>query len=85
MLSIWCAHIFTVSNFFGLNTKNIECVLDNDPKKQGGRLYGTSLFVSPPDSIRNMDNVAVILKAGQYQEEVKKQLLEINSDLIIWE
>ena len=80
------AHIFSQYLIsFGLNTKNIECVLDNDPKKQGGRLYGTSLFVSPPDSIRNMDNVAVILKAGQYQEEVKKQLLEINSDLIIWE
>ena len=80
------AHIFSQYLIsFGLNTKNIEYVLDNDPKKQGGRLYGTTLFVSSPDSIRNMDNVAVILKAGQYQEEVKKQLLEINSDLIFWE
>ena len=80
------AHIFSqFLNYRGLNTKQISNVLDNSKIKINKRLYGTNLIVNSPNIIQGLKNVAVILKAGQYQEEVKKQLKEINSNVIIWE
>jgi 2-polyprenyl-3-methyl-5-hydroxy-6-metoxy-1,4-benzoquinol methylase len=80
------AHIF--SQFLltrGLNEKKISGIIDNSNLKKNKRLYGFSLLVSNPDIISENKNVAVILKVGQYQEEVKEQLNTINSDVVIWE
>lgn len=81
------AHVF--SQFLlniGINKKRIVGILDNSSEKEGKRLYGSSLFVSKPEVLKEKSkNVAVILKAGQYQDEIRNQLKEINSKILIWE
>ena len=71
------AHIF--SQFliqFGLDQNKIEFILDNSPLKQDKRLYGTELKVKSPSCLRNCESPTVILKAGIYNEEIKKDILE---------
>ena len=71
------AHIF--SQFliqFGLDQNKIEFILDNDPKKQEKRLYGTELKVKSPSCLRSCESPTVILKAGIYNDEIKKDILE---------
>ena len=64
----------------GLDISKIFSLLDNDPAKQGKRLYGTSLMVQSPKVLRNIMNPIVILKVGVYSAEIKKDILEnINS------
>jgi len=79
---IFGAHIFTqflTKN--GLSEKLFSCALDNDLKKQGQRLYGTDLFVLSPKVLKCFEQPIVVLKAGQYTEEIKKDILEnINSN-----
>lgn len=71
---------------FGLDESRIQCILDNDPHKQGRRLYGSKLMVLSPKILRNVDNPVVILRAGIYNEEIKKDILEnINPNVIFWE
>ena len=68
---IFGAHIFTqflVKN--GVSERLFCCVLDNDVKKQDNRLYGTGLFVKSPEVLRRVDSPIVVLKAGQYTEEI---------------
>ena len=81
-LYLFGAHIF--SQFlisFGLNVNRIECLLDNDFKKQNKRLYGTDLKVFSPKILSKDNNPVVILKAGVYNQEIKKDILEnINSN-----
>lgn len=80
------AHIFSQYLLgFGLNSKNITCILDNSDLKNWKRLYGTTLIVKKPSVIRGKWKCAVILKAAIYQEEIRKQLLEINPNIEIWE
>ena len=80
------AHIF--SQFliqFGLNTDKIIGVLDNSPMKQGKRLYGTQLKVDSPKILKDQGKANIILKAGIYDQEIKKDILEnINSKISIW-
>lgn len=59
----------------GLDTNRIVCLLDNDPKKHGRRLYGTNLMVQSPRVLKDVDNPAVILKAGVYNQEIKEDIL----------
>jgi len=69
------AHIF--SQFlisFGLNAKKIAYILDNDPNKQGRRLYGTNLFVKSPLYLKDIDSPVVILKAGIYNNEISREI-----------
>ncbi|MBD3282593.1 MAG: methyltransferase domain-containing protein [Candidatus Portnoybacteria bacterium] len=78
-------HIF--SQFllsFGLDKEKIKGILDNSKLKQGKRLYGSSFAVSSPEILRDKKNIAVILKAGFYTEEISKQILEINKNAIIF-
>ena len=81
------AHVFAQYLInFGLDTQKIEDILDNDPQKQGKRLYGTSLMVESPKVLKSIDNPIVILKAGVYNDEIKKDILEnINPDAEVWE
>jgi len=75
------AHIF--SQFLinrGLQTNKIEAVIDNSPNKVGKRLYGSNLKVINPEYLKGCAGL-VILKAGQYQAEVEKQLNKISKKL----
>lgn len=76
------AHIF--SQFLvemGLKVDRIECILDNSKIKQGKRLYGTSLNVRSPEILKNAACPGVILKAGAYTQEIKKQFHELNAKI----
>ncbi len=71
------AHIF--SQFLlemGLNNESIICILDNDPKKIGLRLYGTNMIVKSPEILGGVKDPIVILKAGIYNEEIKEQIIK---------
>jgi len=80
------AHIFSQFLFaFGLKSKKIRNILDNSPLKQNKRLYGTNLIVKSPQILKGMGKVNVILKAGIYNAEIKKDILEnINSSVGFW-
>jgi hypothetical protein len=78
------AHIFSqFLLYMGIDEKNISGILDNSPDKKGKRLYGTGLKVFSPSIISDMEDVMVIVKAGQYQEEVEAQLLDLNENVKI--
>ena len=73
---IFGAHIFTQSLLnFGLEESSFSCVLDNDKKKQESRLYGTGLLVKSPEVLRNIDKPTVVLKAGQYTQEIMTDII----------
>ena len=79
------AHIFSQTLIqFGLKTDNIVCVLDNSSLKNKKRLYGTSLIVESPQILRGRGKVNVILKAGIYNEEIKKDILENINDEVVF-
>lgn len=86
-LYLFGAHVFSQYLLcFGLNTKRIVSILDNSKPKQGKRLYGTGFNVESPEILRGQVRPIVILKAGIYNEEIKKGILEnINPDVIFWE
>jgi hypothetical protein len=81
------AHVFAQYLIgFGLNVNRVLSLLDNDPAKQGRRLYGTNLMVQSPKILHNIINPIVILKAGVYNSEIKKEILEnINSSVVFLE
>jgi hypothetical protein len=81
------AHIFSqYLIMFGLDTKRINSILDNDQAKQDRRLYGTSLLVHSPKILKNETSPIVILKAGVFNEEIKNDILnKINANTIFWE
>ena len=67
----------------GLNDKNIICIIDNDIKKHGKRLYGTKLFVNSPNILRKESNPIIILQKMAYSFEIKQDILQnINSQAI---
>ena len=81
------AHVFSQYLIsFGLDTSNIVYLLDNDIRKEGKRLYGTSLTSKSPKILKDIPNALVILRVGVYNEEVKKDILaNINPNIIfIW-
>ena len=76
-LYLFGAHIFAQYLIaFGLDTTQIDCILDNDPMKQGKRLYGTDLEVASPRILANIKSPVVILKAGVYNQEIMRDILE---------
>jgi SAM-dependent methyltransferase len=78
------AHVFSQALIsFGLNTKALINILDNDTRKQGKRLYGTSLIVKNPKVLESVQQPVVILKAAAYDQEIKDQIINtINKDTI---
>jgi hypothetical protein len=52
--------------------------LDNDVSKIGKRMYGTHLLNYPTSEIKKHNKIIVLLHAGPYLSEIKKQLLEYN-------
>ena len=81
-LYLFGAHIFSQNLIsFGLNINHLDCIIDNDINKQGKRLYGTDLKVFSPKILSKYKDPVVILKAGVYNQEIKKNILEnINSN-----
>jgi hypothetical protein len=80
------SHVFSQALFTqGLHRAKLAGVLDNSRNKQGARLYGTELTTLSPEVIRNLEHVQVILRASHYQEEIRKQLLDINPNVEIIE
>lgn len=79
------AHLFSQYLLYhGLNGDKIKAILDNNTNKQGKRLYGTSLFVQSPKILKDKDNALLILNAGAYNDEIKKDILEnINNKIKI--
>ena len=81
------AHVF--SQYLiqcGLSVNKIDYLLDNDVKKQDKRLYGTSLEVKSPNILIDKLNPLIILKAGVYSNEIKRDILNnINSSAIFLE
>ena len=81
---IFGAHIFSQMMLFnGLNKKKIFGILDNDKKKINKYLYGTKFKIFSPNVLKQIINPCVILRAGSYNEEIKKQLFKINKGTII--
>lgn len=80
------AHIFSQYLVgFGLKIDKIVSILDNSQLKRGKRLYGTKLRVESPKILSGRGKTIVILKAGMYNEEIKKDILDnINSEVIFW-
>ena len=73
---IFGAHIFTQFLFgFGLKEESFCNILDNDPKKINNRLYGTNLIVKSPKVLSQYENPLVLLKAAQYTDEIKDDIL----------
>lgn len=80
-------HVFTQYLLgFGLDESRIQCILDNDPQKQGRRLYGSNLMVRSPKILHDKDNPVVILRAGVYNNEIKEDILKnVNPGVVFWE
>jgi len=73
---IFGAHIFTQYLLgFGLEENSFSNILDNDPHKIGNRLYGTNLTVRSPKMLQDIESPLVVLKAAQYTEEIKADIL----------
>ncbi len=69
------AHVFAQYLIaFGLDTGRITCILDNDARKQGKRLYGTHLMVESPRILKDVGQPTVILKAGIYNDEIRRDI-----------
>jgi hypothetical protein len=78
------AHVFSQYLIsFGLDISKIDCLLDNDSKKENKRLYGTSLISKSPKILKDVSEALVILRAGVYNEEIKNDILtNINPNII---
>jgi len=83
---VFGAHIFSQYLFeFGLEKSKIKGILDNSELKKGKRLYGYPFLVYDPETIRELKTVAVVLKVGQFRDEILKQLISINPNVKILE
>lgn len=78
------AHIFSQSLLaLGLREADYLGVLDNSLDKQGKVLYGSNLHVFNPRVISEHERPTVILVGTHYDEEIRKQLTELNSEVLI--
>jgi len=79
------AHVFAQYLIeMGLRTDRLIGLLDNDPAKQGRRLYGTPLYVMSPKALKEVNDPLVILKAGVYNEEIKSDILRNINDKVLF-
>jgi SAM-dependent methyltransferase len=79
------AHIFAQNLLsFGLNQSKIKFILDNDTDKHNKRLYGSNLFVKSPKILEDISNPVVILSAGVYNDEIKKDIIDNINSLTIF-
>ena len=81
---LYSAHINTqylLNN--GITIDNIISLLDNSTYKIDKKLYGYNLDINHPSSIEN-DNapIVVVSHMGAYIDEIKKDLIKINKNVI---
>jgi len=69
--------------FNGLKREKIIGILDNDQHKINNYLYGTRLKIFNPNFLKNINSPTVILRVGAYEDEIKKQIISINSTVKI--
>lgn len=62
----------------GLDISKVKCILDNSLMKNNTRLYGTNLTIRNPKEVDIQDNSTIILKVGNYRDEIATGLLAIN-------
>jgi predicted SAM-dependent methyltransferase len=68
----------------GLNTERIQNILDNSDSKFEKRLYGTDLVTKSPLSIKMLkDPIVITSHMSIYEDEINKQLKEINESVIL--
>lgn len=65
--------------YYASGSEGIAGFLDNDPCKQGNRVYGHPHTVYPLDRIAKAGPVTVYVSAGPYTEEIAAQLREVNN------
>lgn len=81
---IFGGHVFSQMILFnGLIKKNIVGILDNDKNKINNYLYGTKFKIFDPKHLKKFNKPSVILRAGSYNDEIKKQIYKINPKTII--
>ncbi|MCZ4491927.1 MAG: hypothetical protein JWP53_858 [Conexibacter sp.] len=68
----------------GFPEARVAAVLDNDPTKQGLRLYGTDLTVRAPGVLAQEGGAAVIVRAAHYTAEITQQLRELAPAVEVW-
>ena len=79
------AHVFSQYLIaFGLDTRRIDCLLDNDPKKWTKRLYGTGLRVDSPRCLSGLKDPVVVLRAGVFNREIRDDILTNINDRTIF-
>lgn len=78
------AHVFAQYLLaFGLDGSRLAGILDNDPHKQGKRLYGSNLNVHAPAVLGAHPRPIVILRAGVYNAEIREAIVSgINPDVV---
>jgi hypothetical protein len=80
---IFGAHIFSQMLIkIGLNTSNLCGILDNDPSKNNLYLYGSNFKIYNPIVLKKLNEPIVIIRAGQYSNEIREQVKKINSNVI---
>ena len=79
------AHIFaqTLLNL-GIKESQVLNILDNDPKKQEKRLYGTNLIVKSPNCLKDIDRPVIIVRGASYTTEIKESILAVNPTAIFY-
>lgn len=77
------AHIFsqTLLNL-GIDEKQVINILDNDPKKENKRLYGTDLIVKSPSCLAGIISPVIIVRGGIYTDEIKAGISKINTTAV---
>jgi predicted SAM-dependent methyltransferase len=78
---IFGAHVFTQYLFnFGLKEEYFSSVLDNDSEKISNRLYGTNLKVNSPKILKDVKSPIVVLRVGQFKDEIKHDIIDNIND-----
>lgn len=69
--------------YFGLSEGDFIGIIDNDKNKIGNKLYGTNLMTYPSSTVKDLKDVAVIVQAGIYTQEISEGLLSYNTNCAI--
>jgi hypothetical protein len=63
--------------------RDIACVVDLNPRKQGTFVPGTGQLISPPDSLRGFKPDVIITPNPIYAPEIRTRLAEMDSSALV--
>lgn len=64
--------------------KNIRCIIDINPKKQGKYIAGSAHFIVSPDELRNRNDIdGIIVMNENYLQEIKSTMKTWDGDFFI--